>query len=131
MAYLKKKSDQLKKAMKSLRLLDDCPYSDIVRDATIQRFEFSFELLWKVVKIYLKETHAIECDSPKTCFRELRLPLNLSEKEVELCLKMADDRNLSVHTYSKEMAEKLYKRIRKYQGLCEKISEKISLADNQ
>ena len=131
MAYLKKKSDQLKKAMKSLRLLDDCPYSDIVRDATIQRFEFSFELLWKVVKIYLKETHAIECDSPKTCFRELRLPLNLSEKEVELCLKMADDRNLSVHTYSKEMAEKLYKRIRKYQGLCEKISEKISLADSQ
>ncbi|MBI3359035.1 MAG: nucleotidyltransferase substrate binding protein [Nitrospirae bacterium] len=131
MAYLKKKSDQLKKAMKSWRLLDDCPYSDIVRDATIQRFEFSFELLWKVVKIYLKDVHAIASDSPKACFRELRLPLNLSEKEVELCLKMADDRNLSVHTYSEEMAEKLYKRIRKYQGLCGKISEKISLADSK
>jgi len=131
MAYLKKKSNQLKTAMKSWGLLDDWPYSDVVRDATIQRFEFSFELLWKVVKIYLKDAHAMECDSPKSCFRELRLPLNLSEKEVELCLRMADDRNLSVHTYSKEMAEKLYKRIGKYRELCEKISEKISSANSE
>ena len=69
---------------------------------------------------------AVECDSPKSCFRELRLPLRLSDEEVELCLKMADDRNLSVHTYSKEMAEKLFGRIKEYRGICVKIYEKIS-----
>ena len=128
MAYLKKKLEQLNAALKSLALLDDWPYSDVVRDATIQRFEFSFELLWKVVKIYLKDTHAIECDSPKSCFRELRLPLKLSDEEVEVCLKMADDRNLSVHTYSKEMAEKLFERIKGYRDVFVKIYEKISVA---
>ena len=77
---------------------------------------------------YLKDTHAIECDSPKSCFRELRLPLKLSDEEVEVCLKMADDRNLSVHTYSKEMAEKLFERIKGYRDVCVKIYEKISVA---
>lgn len=126
MAYLKKKLDQLSKAIDSWGLLDVLKYSDVVRDATIQRFEYSFELLWKVVKIYLKDSHAIDCDSPKSCFRELRLPLKLSDKEVEVCLRMADDRNLSVHTYSKEMAGKLYKRIKEYRTISKKIFEKIA-----
>ncbi len=123
---MKKKLWQLNKAIDSWSLLGSLKYSDVVRDATIQRFEYSFELLWKVVKIYLKDTHAIDCDSPKSCFRELRLPLKLSNMEVEACLKMADDRNLSVHTYSKEMAEKLYKRIKKYREIAGKIYEKIA-----
>ena len=84
MAYLKNKTNQLITAIKSWECLDGLPYSDVVRDATIQRFEFFFELLWKVVKTYLKEAHAIECASPKSCFCEIRLLLNLSEKEVEL-----------------------------------------------
>jgi nucleotidyltransferase substrate binding protein (TIGR01987 family) len=126
MAYLKKKLTQLKTALESWGQLIDWPYSDIVRDATIQRYEFTFELLWKVVKIYLKEQETIECNSPKSCFRELRLPLELSEKEVELCLKMAEDRNLSVHTYSKLMAEKLYKKTKAYYKISKKISDAIN-----
>ncbi|MBI4127222.1 nucleotidyltransferase substrate binding protein [Candidatus Peregrinibacteria bacterium] len=51
------------------------------------------------------------------------------KKEVELCLQMADDRNLSVHTYSKEMAERLYARIKKYRAISKKIYEKVSLND--
>lgn len=123
MAYLKKKFTQLKTALESWGQLIDWPYSDIVRDATIQRYEFTFELLWKVIKIYLQEKEAIECNSPKSCFREARLPLKLSEKEVELCLKMTEDRNLSVHTYSKKMAEKLYKKTKAYYKISEKIRE--------
>ncbi len=125
MAYLRKKLNQLKTALESWGQLIDWPYSDIVRDATIQRYEFTFELLWKVIKIYLKEQEAIECNSPKSCFREARLTLKLSEKEVELCLKMAEDRNLSVHTYSKKMAEKLYKKTKSYYKISKKIYEAI------
>jgi len=37
------------------------PESAIVRDAVIQRFEFSFELVWKTLKLYLELTsHAYD-----------------------------------------------------------------------
>lgn len=47
------------------------PFSIIVRDATIQRFEYTFEALWKYIKEYLKEREGIIANSPKSCFREL------------------------------------------------------------
>ena len=31
------------------------PYSIIIRDATIQRFEYTFEAFWKFIKEYLKQ----------------------------------------------------------------------------
>jgi len=40
------------------------PESDILRDAVIQRFEFSFELVWKTLKLYL-ERQGHECGGPR------------------------------------------------------------------
>ena len=31
----------------------------IIRDAAIQRFEFTFELAWKTLRAYLKEVHGL------------------------------------------------------------------------
>jgi len=36
------------------------PESEVVRDATIQRFEFTFEVVWKALKLYL-ERQGHEC----------------------------------------------------------------------
>ena len=30
------------------------PESELIRDATIQRFEFTFEVVWKTLKLYLE-----------------------------------------------------------------------------
>lgn len=38
-------------------------------DATIQRFEFCFELAWKLMKTVL-EYEGIEANSPRSCIRE-------------------------------------------------------------
>jgi type II secretory pathway pseudopilin PulG len=40
------------------------PESPIVRDAVIQRFEFSFELVWKTLKLHL-ERQGHECGGPR------------------------------------------------------------------
>lgn len=125
MAYLKEKLALLGKALKSWEKILKEPFSEIVRDATIQRYEFTFELLWKTVKIFLKEVEGIESNSPKSAFRELKKILNLSEKEIELCLKMTNDRNLSVHTYSEALAKALYDRTKSYFEISRKIFDDI------
>jgi len=125
MDYLKEKHAQLQKALIKWKEALDAPFSDLNRDAAIQRYEFTFELLWKTVKIYLKEQEGINCASPKSCMREMRLILDISEEDVEICLMMANDRNLSVHTYSEEMSNKLYNKLGKYLEISEKVSEKI------
>jgi nucleotidyltransferase substrate binding protein (TIGR01987 family) len=126
MAYTKEKLKQLLKALKSWEKALAEPYSDISRDASIQRYEFSFELLWKTIKIFLKENEGIECQSPKSCFRETRKHFGLTEKEVELCLQMTMDRNTSVHIYSEKLAKALYKRLKPYLEIAKKISKNIT-----
>lgn len=127
MAYLNDKLKQLEEALKTWEEVLNESYTEIVRDATIQRFEYSFELLWKTVKIYLREKESIECQSPKSCFREARLPLNLEADLIEQCLKMSEDRNLSVHTYSKEMADKLYEKVKVHFKAAKIIFETLSV----
>lgn len=125
MAYLNEKISQLDKALRAWDEILKVSYNDITRDAAIQRFEFSYEQLWKTVKLYLKEVEEIECDSPKSCFREAKNLLDLKDNEVETCLKMTADRNLSVHTYSEEMAKKLYDSLREYCRVSRVVFAKI------
>ena len=42
---------------------------DMYLDATIQRFEFCFELAWKLMKTVL-EYEGIDVNSPRSCIRE-------------------------------------------------------------
>jgi nucleotidyltransferase substrate binding protein (TIGR01987 family) len=46
--------NRLEKALATLDEVLEQPFSIIVRDATIQRFEYCFELSWKVLKKALK-----------------------------------------------------------------------------
>jgi nucleotidyltransferase substrate binding protein (TIGR01987 family) len=91
--------------------------SEIERDAAIQRFEFSFEAAWKVAQLFLPEREGLEAPSPKAAIRaSLQVGL-LSEPDARLALAMADDRNLSVHTYNEELAQRLFADLDGYAGL--------------
>jgi nucleotidyltransferase substrate binding protein (TIGR01987 family) len=97
------------------------PYSIIVRDATIQRFEYTFEAFWKFLTEYLREVEGIRCNSPKSCFREALSAGLISEKQAMTCLEMTDDRNLTAHTYIEKVAEQIFRKIRNYGELMEDI----------
>jgi len=104
-------------ALKSVKTLEDIfsePYSVIVRDATIQRFEYTFEALWKFIKEFLKTQHGIICNSPKSCFRELFNIGYLNDDETVIFLEMTDSRNDTVHTYKEELANIIYEKIKGY-----------------
>ena len=71
------------------------PESSIVRDASIQRFEFTYELLWKTLKNYVEEIHGIRTISPRQVFKEA-FALSLIEKE-DIFIEMIESRNTLAH----------------------------------
>jgi nucleotidyltransferase substrate binding protein (TIGR01987 family) len=114
---MEKLSSQLASCQRAISTLDEIlemPFSVIVRDASIQRFEYSFESLWKLLKTYLADQEGLVCNSPKQCFREALKVGLLSVKEAEIYLVMTDDRNLTSHTYIEAVAEAIYKKLPSY-----------------
>ena len=109
--------------LEEISLLDE---TEIVRDAAIQRFEFTFELGWKALRTYLREAHGLVCNSPKKCFREgLRLEM-YDAQTTEKLLMMVDERNETMHTYDENRAQTIYKNIvTRYSGLLRLLLEKL------
>jgi len=122
---LRLRSETAMKALRTLEEIVDEPYSTIVRDASIKRFEYSFDIFWKVIKDYLRIKEGIECASPKSCFREAFKVGILSEEETVKVLEMTDDRNLSTHTYDEEAIEEIYQQVRDYWELMDNICKRI------
>ncbi|MFW5888370.1 MAG: HI0074 family nucleotidyltransferase substrate-binding subunit [Patescibacteria group bacterium] len=109
MTKLESLLEDLEKGISRLEEITRQEKSMMVRDAAIQRFEFTFELAWKSLKAYLEEYHNTRGYSPKQCFREAY------NKEIleydEYWLKIADLRNLIAHSYKEEAAEEIYEQI--------------------
>jgi len=97
---------------------------DLDRDGVIQRFEFTFELLWKTLKVFLEEEKGLICHTPKDCLKEA-FRMEWIEGE-EIFLGMLKDRNKSSHVYEETEAKKIFGRIKgKYIGAMEKVVEKL------
>src|SRR3989338_6728285 len=102
--------------------------TDIVRDSAIKRFEIMFDLSWKTVKAFLEEKHNISCVSPRTCFREA-FRVGLIDYD-EAWMKVADDRNYTVHTYKEALAEKIYADLPQALVVFQKLAEALKTVVN-
>ncbi len=112
MDRLKERLSLAERALRSLNQLVVLPSpTDIERDASIQRFEYSFEALWKAIKRYLEVVEGIQANSPKAAIRSSLDVGLLDEKNTRRALLMADDRNLTSHTYNEELAKEIAGRI--------------------
>ncbi|MCG2713034.1 MAG: nucleotidyltransferase substrate binding protein [Candidatus Omnitrophica bacterium] len=114
------------KSVSTLELILKETFSVIVRDAAIQRFEYTFEAVWKFLKAYLKEKEGIISNSPKSCFKEIFGLGFLSEKDTVACLEMTDRRNQTVHTYKEEIARIIYDQIENYYLLMSNLVSKFN-----
>jgi len=102
------------------------PESELIRDATIQRFEFTFEVVWKTLKLYL-ERQGHECGGPrptlKKAFAENLIP---TPEEADHLLQMLEDRNLTSHAYDEALAGMIYRHIvQDYAPLLGSMAKKI------
>ncbi|PJA23848.1 MAG: nucleotidyltransferase [Alphaproteobacteria bacterium CG_4_10_14_0_2_um_filter_63_37] len=90
--------DQLEKAVLQ-------PKDEFIRDSVIQRFEFTHELAWKMLKLRL-EQESIDAKSPKQVLQEaLQVGWIWDGNAWSELQRM---RNLTSHTYDETLAEQVY-----------------------
>ena len=106
---------RIETARRTLRLLAELAgrevLSDLERDAALQRFEYTFESVWRTVQLYLREHEGLDVGSPKQAARASLQTGLLNEEETRRALNMADDRNLTVHTYDERLAQEIAGRL--------------------
>jgi nucleotidyltransferase substrate binding protein (TIGR01987 family) len=109
------KNEQLRNFKESLLKLNevmsrDLSKDDIILDASIQRFEFTFENAWKTIKLILK-SRGLEVHSPKEAIQEAYRMGWIDDEEV--FLELLESRNLTTHTYHLETAMDVYNIVKK------------------
>jgi nucleotidyltransferase substrate binding protein (TIGR01987 family) len=85
--------------------------SDLERDAAILRFQYSFESVWKAAQHRLRDREGIDAGSPKQVIRACLEAGLLDADQTHRALAIADDRNLTVHTYNEPLALALVGRL--------------------
>ncbi|MBM7867412.1 DUF86 domain-containing protein [Heliobacterium gestii] len=106
------------RAVSTLEVLLQVPTpNEVERDASLQRFEYSFEATWKSALHYLRDIEGIEVGSPKGVVRACMQVGLLTPSETSEALEMVDDRNLTVHTYNEELAKAIFTKLPRYAAL--------------
>jgi len=95
----------LLKARDSLGLALAAPKTDLNRDASIQRFEFTIELAWKTMRRILKYK-SILINNPRDTIREAAKEGLIQDPKVWFVF--LENRNLTSHVYNEDVAEKIY-----------------------
>lgn len=122
---IKQRWNDFERALERLReVLDEDPsLSSAILDGTIQRFEFTYELAWKLGGDVL-EYRGIEANHPRAIIKELfKVEMILEE---DLWIKMMEDRNKTSHIYDETQAKDIYDKIkRNYYRLLEEFKQKL------
>jgi len=109
---LQEKISSYQRALQRLdEALAEANPNEYVYDAVIKRFEFTYELAWKLMKGYIEYQGGEEARFARDVFREAFA--NGLVQNGEVWLQMMKDRNLSSHTYDEEEAREIYERVKR------------------
>lgn len=97
--------------------------NEYIRDATIQRFEYTFELTWKTLKRFLKQQGVLVA-SPKETLRAAFQEQWI--QNLENWFELLEARNETVHTYNHAKADEVYEVAKKFPPLLNALLIKIS-----
>lgn len=125
-AELRRSLSQLTKALARLReALAEPESNPLALDGSIQRFEFTIELFWKVMKRLLFE-EGIEASTPRETLQQAFRVGWLTDDQTWLSLLR--DRNQTSHAYDEEVARAILGRVRdavpEMTRLCEELQRR-------
>jgi nucleotidyltransferase substrate binding protein (TIGR01987 family) len=115
---------QIKSALARFEEAVNSEENDLVVDAAIQRFEFCYELLWKLTKTYLN-TEGVPCQSPRETFKKA-FEMNLIESQ-KTWASIIEFRNLTTHTYNEDLAHKVFAELPDYLYLFRALYEALAI----
>jgi nucleotidyltransferase substrate binding protein (TIGR01987 family) len=102
---LKKYFGDFSKALKNLKIATETAEDDLQIDGAIKRFELCYELSWKLMKLWL-EDKGIICKTPRDCFKQAFINELINDETA--WMRMIDDRNILVHTYTGEESRDVF-----------------------
>lgn len=105
---LKERVNDYLKALTQLEKAVQAPKNEFTRDAVIQRFEFTYELAWKMLKLSL-EKEGIIARSPRETLQEALQTGFIADGNA--WSELQQKRNLTTHTYDEGLAEEVYQYI--------------------
>jgi nucleotidyltransferase substrate binding protein (TIGR01987 family) len=99
---------------------------DIVRDAAIQRFEFTFEACWKAIKHQLA-TLNVTTGSPRDVIEKAGQRGWIPNER--LWGRIIEDRNRTSHLYQEALARSIFERLSSYREEFERV--RVLLRESQ
>ncbi|MHC1684649.1 MAG: nucleotidyltransferase substrate binding protein [Clostridiaceae bacterium] len=111
----KRLNERITDFLKALTRLDEALKKDIdddiIIDGIIQRFEFTFEQSWKVMKLYLEDQGVLdEALAPRSTIRVAFKHNIISDGD--LWIEMMLDRNRTSHMYDEATARDIVNRVK-------------------
>lgn len=128
MDRLKQRLEIASRALSTLEQLDGHEPGKILRDASIQRFEYSFEATWKAAQAVLLDRFGVQAGSPKPIIRASFANGLFTEDETRLALAMVDHRNLTSHTYNESLADEIFAALPDYRRLMRLWLDRLAAA---
>jgi nucleotidyltransferase substrate binding protein (TIGR01987 family) len=98
--------EPLTKALATLERAIQQPKNEFTRDSVIQRFEYSFELSWKLLQKVLEADKPLDDNSIKGILRESGKQKFIDS--VEKWFEFQRARNLTSHTYNEDIAAEIF-----------------------
>lgn len=105
LSNLKKASNRLSK---DLSIADTRDHTLLEKQGIIQGFEYTFELAWKTLRIFL-------LDKGEKTYGTKDILRKATEHEIitgDIWIEMLESRNSTSHTYDEEIAEEIYHKIK-------------------
>jgi nucleotidyltransferase substrate binding protein (TIGR01987 family) len=95
--------------------------ADNIKSGQIQKFEFTVELLWKTIQVFLYEVDGVDVVTPKSVAKEFVEAGYCDYETYELFIRAINDRNQLSHVYRQEMAESIWRYLPDYVRMVEQI----------
>ncbi|MDZ7752573.1 MAG: nucleotidyltransferase substrate binding protein [Gammaproteobacteria bacterium] len=103
-------SRALTRLNEAVALMAERPLTDLEKQGTIQSFEFTYELAWKLLKDYLEWQGTTGLAGPRDTLREAFKVGLVSDGHPWMA--MLQDRKRSAHTYNEDTANAIVSAIR-------------------
>lgn len=100
--------ERIHEFLQAVQRLNDAlrqPKNEFVRDAVIQRFEFCFELAWKMLQLKLRD-EGLQSNTPRETWQNALTAAYIIDGNGWSAMQKM--RNLTSHTYDESLAEQVY-----------------------